>query len=91
MQNFEVINKKITSSEDWAFLEYNFIVKIFYFYFPSEFRRNYAVKTKLDTKLIERTDGYIDTLGCDTQKNSTHYGKVMIQDYIDKVRYRCKI
>ena len=37
------------------------------------------------TNLVDRTDGYIDTTGCDTQANSTHYGKVMIQDYIDKV------
>lgn len=35
--------------------------------------------------LMDRTDGYINTTGCDTQNNNTHYGKVVIQDYVDKV------
>lgn len=35
--------------------------------------------------LMDRTDGYINTIGCDTQNNNTHYGKVVVQDYVDKV------
>lgn len=33
-----------------------------------------------------RTSGFIDTIGCDTQNNADHFGKVVIQDYVDKVK-----
>lgn len=90
-QILKLLTKKSPALKIELFLNTVLVLKLFFLNFPSEYRSNYAVKTMLDTNLIERTDGYIDTLGCDTQKNSTHYGKVIIQDYIDKVRYRCKI
>ena len=55
------------------------------FLFCSNKRSDFYIKSEADSTVTDRTVGYIDTIGCDTQSNADHFGKVVIQDYVDKV------